>query len=457
MIEDLPRSRTARVARAMRGDTVAALAVLGLAAMCGCGGSGARSAPRAVTSPGGTGARAGPVFGLTEDNAALLWSPEALSRAPAGAARRASLGAQRFQLAREELSALQPGYVRVLVDWAALQPDPGRPPALEARLGGCARAIGPCVAYAGVREEFAAIASQQRARGAATTAAGPGFQVVIDIFGTPPWAARPAAGCERGGEGSFSHAPSAPGLAAYRRLIHALIALAAREGVALNWWAPWNEPNDPAFLSPQRSSCAADAAPLSPSSYAELTRAMAAQLRAEGGDRHLLLGELNAYQSGAADRTSIAQFVAALPADVLCLSDVWAIHAYASRAPFAPARDPVRALEAALDGRGGCARGTRIWVTEAGAGAPHPGDSRPPGPGEERAACRALAGQLLDWYRDPRVSAVFQYTFRDDPAYPVGLVDPALSRPYPAYGLWLQWVRARAAGVPPPSAGTCSA
>src|SRR3989442_10734238 len=111
--------------------------------------------------------------------------------------------------------------------------------------------------------------------------------------------------------------------------------------MALDWWAPWNEPNDPTFLSPQRSSCAADAAPFSPSFYATLARAMAEQLHAEGGERHLLLGELNAYETGLPERTSIAQFVAALPADVLCLSDVFSLHAYASRAPFAPAGDPV--------------------------------------------------------------------------------------------------------------------
>src|SRR2546422_4110966 len=40
----------------------------------------------------------------------------------------------------------------------------------------------------------------------------------------------------------------------------------------------------------------------------------------------------------------------------------------------------------------------------------------------------SLGAQLLGWYRDPRVGAVFQYTFRDDPAFPVGLVDARLSR-----------------------------
>jgi hypothetical protein len=333
--------------------------------------------------------------------------------------------------------------VRLLIDWAALQPAADRPPDLEAQASGCARTLRPCAPYAGVRAELEAIASQQRSGG--------GFTVVVVIFGTPAWAAQPTSGCERGGHGPFSRAPGPAGLLAYRSLIRALIVLGAREGVALDWWAPWNEPNDPTFLAPQRSVCAPGAPALSPASYAALVRAMAAQLREEGSERHILLGELNAYPSDTPERVGIAGFVAALPADALCAGAVWTLHAYAARARSAPAGDPVAALEAALDARGGCARQARVWVTESGAGAAHPGDPRVGGEGDQRAGCLALAGQLARWAADPRVGAVFQYTFRDDPAFPVGLVDPRLSGDYPAYRLWLAWSRARAAG-PPPSA-----
>jgi len=178
---------------------------------------------------------------------------------------------------------------------------------------------------------------------------------------------------------------------------------------------------------------------------------MSAELRAAGGERHMLLGELNAFASDAADRTSISQFVAALPADVLCLADAWSIHAYASRGGFAPAADPVGVLESALAARGGCAREAPIWITEAGAGASHPGEPRPAGAADEAAGCLALAGQLLRWYRDPRVAAVFQYSFREDPAFPVGLLAPELARAYPSYGLWLALARARVAHEPPPA------
>jgi len=97
----------------------------------------------------------------------------------------------------------------------------------------------------------------------------------------------------------------------------------------------------------------------------------------------------------------------------------------------------VAALEQALARRGGCAAGPPLWLTETGAGAPHP--SAPPAgtPAQELQACRALAADLQGWFSDPRVTAVFQYTFRDDPAYPVGLVSADLSRLHRSYRLWL--------------------
>ena len=99
--------------------------------------------------------------------------------------------------AGEKLGALRPGYVRLLIDWAALQPDPRQPPDLHARNQGCARALAPCAGYAGVAAEFAALASRQR-----TT--GDGFRAVIVIFGVPRWAAHGRSGCERPGTLAFS-------------------------------------------------------------------------------------------------------------------------------------------------------------------------------------------------------------------------------------------------------------
>lgn len=409
----------------------------------GCGSAQHRGGGSTGSARASTLAPPGPAFGITEDNAALLWSP-AIGDPPGGAA---------FAQARRRLTDLHPDYVRLLVDWAALQPRAGEPPALAGRVDGCARGRGPCSAYDGLREELAAIATQQRAARAEGKA---GFAVVLDLFGVPGWAARPPAGCELDGTAAFSRPLNAAGLAGYRALIRALLALGAREGVPLEWWAPWNEPNDAVFLSPQRQSCTTASPSLAPATYAPLARAMAAELRAAGGEHHLLLGELNAFEAPSPHRTSVQEFVAGLSEDVLCLSSVWSVHAYARRTNAEPELEPVSALEDALDRRGPCGKRASIWVTEAGAGAPHPGRPRVAGPREEGDGCLALARQLESWVADPRVRAVFQYSFREDPAFPVGLESASLDHLYPAYRLWLSYARTRAQGEPP-AAGDAAA
>jgi hypothetical protein len=236
-------------------------------------------------------------------------------------------------------------------------------------------------------------------------------------------------------------------------LIRALLVLGSEQGVALNWWSPWNEPNNPDFLSPQRSSCALDAPSRAPAVYAQLAEAMAEELSAAGGAHHLLLGELAAYAGDSIHRTSVSSFVEALPLRVLCLGDVWAIHAYASWGEARANREPVSVLARALDARGSCAARASIWVTETGAGAPYPGRARPSGAAAEAAGCQALAAQLARWSANSRVGAIFQYSFREDPTYPVGLVSADLRHTYPAYRLWRAYAQARAgrARTPPPS------
>lgn len=418
-----------------------------LAALAGgCGGARHRTngATPAVVAPApptpGVVEGERPALGLTEDDAALLWSPTQPSRTP-----------PQFQPARAQLTALHPSYVRLLVDWAALQPRPDRPADLASVVSGCSRQVGPCAPYAGLTDELAAIATQQHAAGSTA-----GFRVVLDIFGVPSWAASAPHGCEGGGASAFSRALRPQAIPAYRALIRSLLSLGRREGVALEWWSPWNEPNDPRFLSPQRTSCDPRSTPASAAVYSELARAMAAELSAVPGSHRLVLGELNNLELDTPHSTSVATFVAALPPDVLCLDGVWSIHAYARHAPASPAGDAVRALETALDARGACGRKARVWVTEAGAGAPHPGRPRQAGPADERAGCMELARQLERWSSNPRVDAVFQYSFREDPAFPVGLETADLARLYPSYRLWLEWSHRRAEGRPPPPAGACT-
>ena len=99
--------------------------------------------------------------------------------------------------ARRELAALRPSYVRLLVDWAELQPLANRPPDLAAPVSGCARTVGPCAPYPGLKGELEAIASERR-RPQGGRRSGP--EVLFDMLGVPSWAAAPASGCELEGD-----------------------------------------------------------------------------------------------------------------------------------------------------------------------------------------------------------------------------------------------------------------
>jgi hypothetical protein len=339
---------------------------------------------------------------------------------------------------RDRVVALRPTYVRVLVDWARLQPAPDAPPALELPADGCLRGLPPCAPFAGLRAQLEALAARQRA--------DPGRWLgVLSVHGVPDWAARPAGGCERSDAAPRSRPITPAGLVAYRELLAALVGLARRTGARIVAWSPWNEPNHPAFLSPQRATCAAAAPSLAPAVYAELVRAARAAL---GPGRALLLGEQAGYDRDTPRSTAISSFVAALPEDVACASRRWSQHAYAELDPE-PGEDPVGTLLRALDERP-CTRGAHVWVTETGAGGADPGGDRPLDPEALQAGCAAQETLLRRWADDPRVDAAFQYTFREDTAYPVGLADAGLTRTYPTYELWRAWGGDRAPEDPPP-------
>jgi hypothetical protein len=114
------------------------------------------------------------------------------------------------------------------------------------------------------------------------------------------------------------------------------------------------------------------------------------------------------------------------------------------------AGDPalLREIVAALDAKG-CERRHRLWITETGVGGPRTGESRPTDDATDRRGCEAMDGALRTWARDPRVEAAFQYTFREDPSFPVGLADAGLDRLYRSYGAWRAW---STPGAPPRSA-----
>ena len=302
--------------------------------------------------------------------------------------------------------------------WSAVQPSASRPPDWSAPGTGGHSPL-----------------AQLRAMRLAQRAAGGGFEPVVTFLSMPRWAARAPGGCEPRNANPDARAIDPAALPAYRRMIASLLALSRREGVPIRFWSPWNEPNSGLFLSPQRASCGAGARSVGAQQYAPLARALKAELDAAPGDQRMLVGETSSPFAAHPNISTTAEFVDALPTDVLCDAAVYAHHEYAGDA------DSLGALESLLRARCG-ARPPHIWITETGTGGTPPGSPRPLAPATARAGCLALSELLQRFDRDPLVDAAFQYTFRDDPGFPVGIADAALTRELPAYSVW----RARAGG-----------
>ena len=366
----------------------------------------AKPAPADIASGGGL------AIGMTEINPDLFWHGK-------------DVGA--FGPWRDRFEALKPSLYRLAVDWASLQADPNGPIDWTKASDGCMRGMQPCRPYNGIRDTLRAIRSQQQA--------GNGFATMVVIYGVPEWAALSPHGCERDGIGARSRPINAQGLEGYKKLVASLQGLAQREGVDIHWWSPWNEPNGPFFISPQREQCKGSSKSLAPAVYTRLARTLRAELKP---GQQMVVGELAGLKNPRKFGTSISEFFDGLPDDVVCNAGVFAQHQYSKRA--AAANDPgaVGELEKVL-GRRPCTKAKPIWVTESGVGGPHVGDLRSPKDESVRADCQALNVSLRRWNNDPRVDAVFQYTFRDDPVFPVGLADAALSKAWPAYELFKAW------------------
>ena len=412
-------------------------ALVSVLVLQGRGGGGAPdTTPPATTPPPATVKIApqppgeGLAIGIGETRGTLLWSTAAQPELPAG------MGPW-----RDRLAALRPRYFRLVVDWSRLQPDPAQPPNWTMPDDGCQRGREPCAPFSGVSDVLRAVASQQKAQG--------GFEVLVSISGVPAWAAAPPSGCERADATPRSRPINDQGLQGYRALIRSLAQLGASVGVPLRYWSPWNEPNGTFFLSPQRAVCDRSSPPVSPVTYTRLARAMREELQALPGAQRLVIAELAGLPGPRQRGAGVEEFYAALPDDVVCSASVYAQHAYAERGRPESASGPVDQLEAALDRRP-CARDKPIWVTETGVGGPDVGGERSGGLASLRRDCRALDAALRWWDVDPRVQAAFQYTFRDDPAFPVGLADAGLTRTWPAYDEWLAWGGDRPAGGPAP-------
>jgi hypothetical protein len=360
--------------------------------------------------------------GITEPNPSLVAAPLTRSVPP------------EFERWRDALAAVHPAVYRLVIPWSSVQPRPAATPNLSLLNGGCMRQIPPCAPFAGVRDQLRALASRQKESSA--------WAGMLVFTGMPPWAARSVPGCRRG------TSPTAAGarpvaLRAYRALIRDVLVVARTEGASIRYVSPWNEPNHPYFLAPQRAACDPASPTLAAAPYAALARAAQAEL---GGDQELVLGETAGILSPTAQATSVPEFIRALPRSLVCSARVWSQHAYIG------GTDPVAAVSAALDARH-CARRQAIWITETGVGPAPGGLSLARGITSERQGCDLLHRRLMDWYENRRVTLAVQYTFREDNLFPTGLVTSDFKRARPARAEWQAWGSRRPDARPPRS--TC--
>lgn len=354
--------------------------------------------------------------GITEPNPALVAAPGARPVPP------------EWERWRDALGRMRPSLYRLLVVWDVVQPTADAPPNLDAPNGGCMRAIPPCAPYAGLRDQLRALASRQREGG---------WQALVTFTSTPDWAAAPASGCR---DGAGADVPSAAALPAYRRLVAAVLAAAREVGADIRYVSPWNEPNHPYFLAPQRTTCAPAAPSRVPEHYAALGSAVRSEL---GAGQELVLGETAGILGRTSRSTSVGELIAALPRPLVCSAPVWAQHAYIG------GTDPVPAVRAALAARE-CPRRHAIWITETGVGPAPESLAAAPGVAGGRRGCRMLHRRLVAWHRDPQVTVAAQYTLREDDRFPTGLVTTDLARPRRALTEWLAWGARPSPAAPPP-------
>jgi len=420
----------------LRGSALVTVAVVALVVGCGGGDGGDQDRDRAPSRPRAESPATGEelpatdraasalVVGLTEPNPLLVWSPAARAVAPP------------FDRWRRRVGRIRPAFYRLMIDWATLQPSADQSANLALASPGCLRTAPPCGAYQGVREQLQALASRQREGG---------WEGVVVISGSPEWAAGPPAGCERKGTEPRSRAPLPDALPAYARLVRAILAEARAAGAELRWWSAWNEPNRYLTFSPQRATCERGSRSVAAGAYSRLVRALKTALDAAPGDQRYILGDLAGAVRRDLGETTVSEFVGSLPRDLVCGTPVLAQHGYVG------SPDPVPAAVEAL-AHHGCPRAHAVWITQTGArvAVDAPASVR-------RRACREQHRSLRRWYRDPAVTAAFQYTVREDDLFATGLFNTALTRAFPTLRLWQAWGGAiRPDPEDPPPQSPCS-
>ena len=322
--------------------------------------------------------------------------------------------------AAAKVVALKPAYVRVLIPWERLQPRASSKPNWDAPFSGCPPINPGCRSERGMRGLLAAIKQRQLEDG--------GWRILAVPYFTPLWAmAKPPSGCQKLRN---RHARAQmPRIAAYRQFLRAFNALADKVGVTIDFITPWNEPNHPGFLQPQRARCVAGAKAVSPMAYARLVRAARLELRY---GQQIVLGSLAGLQRPRIYGAGASEFIRGLPRDVACLEAPFAQHAYigvrprdgglprAANVRLASRGELLDTVIAALDSHR-CGHRTPLWIAETGTF-----DHR----------CPAMSAALRSWAVNERVDAAFQFTFRESRDYPVGLVSASLFETYRSYRAW---------------------
>jgi hypothetical protein len=406
---------------------LAAALALGLTLLAGCGGGlptpTPTPTPTATATAPAVPARSSLAVGITELSPLLVAAPGARDVPDP------------FAHWRAQLAAIHPRYYRLALSWNTLQPDPAQPPNLDQPQTGCMRDKPPCSPWVGVRDQLRALASRQREGG---------WDALVVITGTPAWAAAPQQGCLAGSAGPVSAPIKPEALPAYRTLIGNVLAAARSVGATLRYWSPWNEPNLAYFVSPQRAACDPASPSLAARTYVPVADAMRQALAVAPGDQQLVLGETAGATSDSPKRTSVGAFIGGLPRELVCSAAAWAQHAYVG------APDPVGAVSRALDAKG-CDRELPVWITETGVGAVDTQFALTRGIRSEREGCHRLHDALVRWWRDPRVTAAFQYTFREDNLFRVGLVSTDLTSARPVLREWQAWGQRPDPAAPPPA------
>ncbi|MEV4420397.1 hypothetical protein AB0L40_10550 [Patulibacter sp. NPDC049589] len=359
-----------------------------------------------------------------------------------------------FQSAQAVTDAIAPRFVRIDVRWDLLQPDAATPLDPARVIGdGCGReGAQPCSGPVSLARTLGALRAAQVAH--------PGrYRPLISFWGMPGWAGAPGDGCDAA-KARPGARPLAPGKEpAYAAAIARVWDAVRAAGIDGADWTPWNEPNAPYFLDPQRASCSASAAPRSPAQFSRLVVTMDAELHrlratapagSQARDDRLIVGELAAW--GAPSRRAVPtdEFLRALPDDVLCRADVLSVHGYLEAKPRSGKGEPIAAGLRELDRRP-CLDGKPAWITETAVGSPRAGGRRDVSKDTLRAECRLMDRQLDRWYHDPRVTAAFQYSVREDPAFPTGLLDEGLTRTFPVAAVWAAWGGSRDPAAAPPA------